>query len=110
VLAGGNVQLRDFASVWHDQWDIRAITWRNFESTCSGCPINDDRYFCTGRCPSSSYAYHQTFDGCGMTDFLRRSVQRREELFRAHVKPEPRVELPVLTLEPAPRPTAGGSR
>ncbi len=97
ILCGGNIQRRSFADVWHDQWEIRGITWRNFEKTCEGCPINDDKYFCTGRCPSSSYAYHHTFDECGMTDFLRSSVHRREELFRQHVQAEPRVVLPLVT-------------
>lgn len=109
VLSAGNIQLQDFGDVWHGDWDIRRITWRNFARACEGCPINDDKYFCTGRCPSSSYSYHRTFDECGMTDFLRRSVHRREELFRAHVQQEPRVELPLVELEPV-GPPAGTSR
>jgi radical SAM protein with 4Fe4S-binding SPASM domain len=99
TLCGGNLQRKSFSDVWNDEnWAIRRITWRNFEKTCDGCPINDDRYFCTGRCPGSSYAYNRRYDGCGMTEFLRRSVLRREELFREHVRAEPRVELPMLVL------------
>lgn len=93
VLCGGNIQFSSFRDVWDGDWDIRRITWKNFEQTCDGCPINDDKYFCTGRCPSSSYVYHRTYDGCGMTDFLRQSVQRREELFRENVQPEPLVSV-----------------
>lgn len=93
ALCGGNVQMSSFQALWDDEWEIRQITWKDFEQTCEGCPINDDAYFCTGRCPGSSYVYHRRYDGCGMTEFLRRSVHRREELFREHVQVEPRVEL-----------------
>jgi hypothetical protein len=44
-----------------------------------------------------------------MTDFLRRSVHRREELFREHVQSEPRVEVPLVELELA-GPQGGESR
>jgi radical SAM protein with 4Fe4S-binding SPASM domain len=104
VLCGGNVQHLPFAEVWEGPgWDIRQMTWENFRSTCAGCPIEGDQYFCTGRCPSSSYVYNHRFDGCGMTDFLRQSVQRREELFREHVHDEPRVEIPMVDLRGEPR-------
>lgn len=101
TLCGGNVQMSSFRDVWsHGHWEIRRITWRNFERTCEGCPINDDAYFCTGRCPGSSYVHNRTYDGCGMTEFLRRSVHRREELFRANVQADPRVEiLPSVVLD-----------
>jgi radical SAM protein with 4Fe4S-binding SPASM domain len=92
VLCAGNVVLDSFREIWNGpDWEIRQITWDNFAETCKGCPINEDKYFCTSRCPSSSSVYNNTFDGCGATEFQRRSVLRRELLFREHVMDEPRV-------------------
>jgi radical SAM protein with 4Fe4S-binding SPASM domain len=92
VLCAGNVMLGSFRDIWTGpDWDIRQITWDNFKKTCEGCPINDDKYFCTSRCPGSSSVYNNTFDGCGASEFQRRSVLRREELFRERVMAEPRV-------------------
>ncbi|MEH6378080.1 radical SAM protein [Streptomyces sp. KLMMK] len=94
VLCGGNVQLTPFAGIWESEdWLIRKITWDNYRDTCEGCPINDDKYFCTGRCPSQSSILNGTFDGCGTSDFQLQSILRREELFRARIMAEPRVEL-----------------
>jgi radical SAM protein with 4Fe4S-binding SPASM domain len=100
TLCGGNVRMSEFAAIWEDpNWGIRQITWKDFEQTCEGCPINADRYFCTGRCPGSSSVYNNSLNGCGMTEFLRRSVLRREELFREHIQEEPRVQVsPALHL------------
>lgn len=102
VLCGGNIQMNSFAEVWNGNWEIRRLTWRNFEHVCQGCPINDDKYFCTGRCPGSSSVHHRKLNECGMTKFQIDSVLRREELFRENVRPEPRVEvMPLVTLEGA---------
>jgi hypothetical protein len=89
---GGNIQMRDFMDIWEDNdWGIRQITWDNFRDTCEGCPISDEKFFCTGRCPGSSSVHHGRLDGCGMSPFQLESVLRREELFRQQIKPEPRV-------------------
>ncbi|NUT54040.1 MAG: radical SAM protein [Saccharothrix sp.] len=94
VLCAGNVLMQSFKDIWDGpDWEIRQITWDNFADTCAGCPINDDKYFCTGRCPGSSSVYHGTYDGCGATEFQRRSVLRREELFRELVLADPRVRV-----------------
>lgn len=92
VLCGGNVQMSSFAEVWEGHWAIRDITWKNFEQTCKGCPINEEKYFCTGRCPGSSSVKNEQVIGCGMTLFQIKSVLRREALFRENVRAEPRVE------------------
>lgn len=108
TMAGGNIQMSPFRAIWEDEhWEIRQITWKNFEATCDGCPINDESYFCTGRCPGSSWVHNGTHDGCGMTEFLRRSVHRREELFR-ETELEPKVALvPALLVEGEPVPAVG---
>ncbi len=101
VLCGGNIRYEPFRHVWQDEpWEIRNITWANFRETCRGCPLNEEKYFCTGRCPGSSSVYHNTFTGCGMSDFLKLSVLRREELFRESISEEPRVEaVPVMAVD-----------
>jgi len=91
ILCAGNVQFSSFTDIWLDSWDIRNITWKCFEKTCEGCQINNENYYCTGRCPSSSYALNKSFDGCGMTEFQKASVLARESLFRERVNGEPRV-------------------
>jgi radical SAM protein with 4Fe4S-binding SPASM domain len=92
VLCAGNMMLGSFKDIWEGpDWEIRQLAWDNFTKTCEGCPINDDKYFCTSRCPGSSSVYNNTFDGCGATEFQRRSVLRREKLFRERVMEDPRV-------------------
>ena len=105
VLCGGNVQIRPFAQVWEDEWEIRGITWDSFRSACKGCPLDEEKYFCTGRCPGSSSVHHGTLHECGMSEFQRLGVLRREELFREHVRAEPRVAVVPIS-EPAVAGTA----
>jgi radical SAM protein with 4Fe4S-binding SPASM domain len=102
TLAGGNIQLSSFKEIWEDDdWGIRHITWQNFNKTCEGCPINHDKYFCTGRCPGSSNIHNGILNGCGMSEFQLRSVMCREELFRERISDEPRVEVqPLPEFEP----------
>jgi radical SAM protein with 4Fe4S-binding SPASM domain len=101
ILAGGNLHERSFADIWNDDaWGIRGITWKNFlEKTCQGCPINSDEYFCTGRCPGSSYALNGILDNCGVSEFQRDSILRREELFRREVNDHPRIYAEQVRLE-----------
>ncbi|MBW8302359.1 MAG: radical SAM protein [Brevundimonas sp.] len=89
VLSAGNVQMQTFAELWRGDWEIRKITWDTYRSACNGCALNEERYFCTSRCPGSSSVLHGRFDGCGATDFQKKSTLRREELFRERVFAEP---------------------
>jgi radical SAM protein with 4Fe4S-binding SPASM domain len=93
VLCGGNVQMRSFARLWEDEWEIRGITWDSFRDACKGCPLDEEKYFCTGRCPGSSSVHNGTLHQCGMSEFQKLSVLRREELFRERIRAEPRVEV-----------------
>jgi radical SAM protein with 4Fe4S-binding SPASM domain len=94
VLCGGNIRDSTFRGIWESEdWEIRRITWADFRDTCAGCPLNEDRYFCTGRCPGSSSVYNNTLNQCGMSEFLKQSVLRREQLFRENISREPRVEV-----------------
>lgn len=101
LFPGGNLLDRAFADVWNDdQWAIRQVTWKNFlEKTCQGCALNTEDYFCTGRCPGSSYSHTGTVDGCGVSDFQRQSVLRREELFRQEINDHPRIYAEQVKLE-----------
>ncbi|MGY2126384.1 radical SAM protein [Nocardia gipuzkoensis] len=80
IFAAGSVQDRDFASVWRDEWEIRSYSWDNFAQTCAGCPINDERYFCSSRCPAMSHARHNTYFDCGASPFEIESTIRRSAL------------------------------
>jgi radical SAM protein with 4Fe4S-binding SPASM domain len=101
ILAGGNLRERPFANIWNDEaWPIRGITWKSFlEKACQGCPINSADYFCTGRCPGSSYALNGILDGCGVSEFQRESILRREELFLLEVNDHPRIYAEQVKLE-----------
>jgi radical SAM protein with 4Fe4S-binding SPASM domain len=103
VLCAGNIMLDSFKSIWDgDGWEIRQITWDNFKETCQGCPINEDKYFCTSRCPGSSSVYNDRYDGCGATEFQIQSVKRREELFRERVMEDPTEDPRVLVGQHGP--------
>jgi radical SAM protein with 4Fe4S-binding SPASM domain len=105
VLCAGNLRMASFREIWESEdWEIRGITWDVYRKTCDSCPIDDEKYFCTGRCPGSSSVLTGRFDGCGTTNFQRQSILRREALFRKRVRLEPRVEvkLPTIACEEGP--------
>lgn len=83
LFAAGSVQDRCFADVWRDDWEIRRYSWANFAETCEGCPINDERYYCSSRCPAMSHARHGTLFDCGASQFEIHSAIRRTELLEA---------------------------
>lgn len=91
VLCAGNIQMQDFPAVWEGEWEIRSITWKTFEGACEGCPLNEEKYFCTARCPGSSSIINHHFAGCGATEFQKQSTLRRETLFRERVMADPAV-------------------
>jgi radical SAM protein with 4Fe4S-binding SPASM domain len=101
ILSGGNLLEQSFAEIWNnDDWGIRKITWNNFlGKACDGCPINSDQYFCTGRCPGSSYSLNGVLDGCGVSEFQKASILRREELFRQEINDHPRIYAEQVKLE-----------
>lgn len=100
VLAGGSLHMNEFREIWEDpDWPIRQITWHTFRHACADCPVNADKYFCTGRCPGSSAVLNSTLHDCGTTEFQRLSIFRREEMFRQHIRAEPKVfvrSLPII--------------
>jgi radical SAM protein with 4Fe4S-binding SPASM domain len=107
VLCAGNIIVDSFKDIWNGpDWEIRQITWDSFKETCKGCPINEERYFCASRCPSQSSVYNDSYTGCGASEFQRRSVLRREELFREHVMENPLV---LINAEVAPESAIPGS-
>lgn len=91
VLCAGNLQMRDFHDIWEGEWEIRAITWKTFEDACRGCALNEEKYFCTARCPGSSSIINRNLHGCGATEFQKQSTLRREELFRERIMIDPAV-------------------
>jgi radical SAM protein with 4Fe4S-binding SPASM domain len=92
LFPGGNLLEKSMADIWNDDsWPIRGVTWKSYlKDVCEGCALNDDtKFFCTGRCPGSSMALNGEVIGCGVSDFQRHSILRREELFREEMKEEP---------------------
>jgi radical SAM protein with 4Fe4S-binding SPASM domain len=83
LFAAGAVHDRSFAEVWRGEWEIRRYSWANFAQTCEGCPINDERYYCSSRCPAMSHARHGTYFDCGASEFEILSTIRRTALLEA---------------------------
>lgn len=69
ILSPGNVRAQGFASLWRSEWEIRAVSWQSFASTCAGCPIDNEEYYCSSKCPALSYARHRQYFQCGASDF-----------------------------------------
>jgi radical SAM protein with 4Fe4S-binding SPASM domain len=103
VLCAGNVQMDPFARIWGEDWDIRRVTWDTYERECRNCPLNEEKYFCTSRCPGSSSVLHGRFDGCGATEFQKESTLLREALFRERIMSEPVVRVGTRTGHEAER-------
>jgi radical SAM protein with 4Fe4S-binding SPASM domain len=83
IFAAGSVSHRSFAEVWRDDWEIRRYSWDNFAQACEGCPINEDKYYCSSRCPAMSHARHDTLFECGASEFEILSTIHRTELLQA---------------------------
>lgn len=80
IFASGSIRDHSFAEVWRSEWEIRKIKWDNFSDTCADCQINNDRYYCAGRCPALSHAKHNAFDHCGASEFEIQSMIARTAL------------------------------
>jgi radical SAM protein with 4Fe4S-binding SPASM domain len=83
LFPAGSVRDRRFADVWHSDWEIRRYSWANFAGTCEGCPINDERFYCSSRCPAMSHARHGTLFDCGASEFEIKSAIVRTALLEA---------------------------
>lgn len=83
ILSPGNVRDRSFADFWRSQWEIRRYSWKNFESTCDGCIVNDPRYYCSSRCPAMSHARNGQLFGCGASNFEKLSLVTRTAMLES---------------------------
>jgi radical SAM protein with 4Fe4S-binding SPASM domain len=83
LFPAGNIRDRGFAQTWRAEWDIRKFSWENFKETCEGCPLNNDMYYCSSRCPAMSHARHGNFISCGASDFEKLSLVVRTGLMRS---------------------------
>ncbi|MEU7458244.1 radical SAM/SPASM domain-containing protein [Streptosporangium roseum] len=102
LFPAGSVRERPFAEVWRGDWEIRRYSWDNFETTCEGCPINSDEYYCSARCPAMSHARHGTLFDCGASSFEIASTVRRTSLLHER--------LPLLTASTGPGPSERSPR
>lgn len=83
ILSPGSVRSSSLSVLWAEQWEIRDFSWKNFEDTCRGCPINNEKHYCSSRCPAFSYARHERYFDCGASDFQIHSTVVRTALLHA---------------------------
>lgn len=74
ILSPGSVKGRSFAEAWRSHWPIRDSSWAAFEDTCTGCPLHNDMFYCSSRCPAMSHARHGDLTSCGASDFEKVSL------------------------------------
>lgn len=84
ILSPGNIRSHsDFATFWRSDWEIRNYSWDNFKSTCQNCPLNNEMYYCSSKCPATSHARHGTLFSCGASDFEKVSLVVRTSMLNA---------------------------
>lgn len=83
IFPAGNVARSGFRNLWLGDWEIRKMNWSNFEETCTGCPLHNDMFYCSSRCPAMSYARHGDFTSCGASDFEKLSLIIRTSLMES---------------------------
>lgn len=82
ILSPGSVKDRGFAEAWRAHWPIRDSSWAAFEDTCNGCPLHNDMFYCSSRCPAMSHARHGDYTSCGASDFEKVSLMVRTGLLQ----------------------------
>lgn len=74
IFPAGNIKDGGFLKLWKSNWEIRMHSWKNFKDTCNECPLNDEMFYCSSRCPAMSFARHGNFNSCGASDFEKVSL------------------------------------
>lgn len=83
IFAGGNYHDTNFADLWRSNWEIREMSWNNFKEACEGCPLNNELYYCSSRCPAMSHARNGNFNSCGASDFEKLSLVIRTSMMQS---------------------------
>lgn len=83
IFSPGNIKEKTFSELWKDKWIIRTKSWDDFQDTCDGCPINNESYYCSSRCPAMSHARHGDFNSCGASPFEKVSLIVRTSMLES---------------------------
>ena len=83
IFSPGNIKEKPFSELWQDVWPIRKKSWDDFKETCEGCPLNNESYYCSSRCPAMSHARHGNFNSCGASPFEKVSLVVRTSMLES---------------------------
>jgi radical SAM protein with 4Fe4S-binding SPASM domain len=86
ILSPGTLRDQPFSELWKQQWKIRERSWEDFKDTCEGCPLHNDSYYCSARCPAMSHARHGDFNSCGASSFEKVSLVVRTSMLDSFEK------------------------
>ncbi len=102
ILSPGNIKDKSFSDLWREEWPIRQRSWDDFKDTCEGCPLNNDSYYCSSRCPAMSHARSGNFNSCGASPFekislvIRTSMLESFEMSQSDNNTNPGVTVPFM--------------
>lgn len=83
ILSPGNLREQAFSQLWRTEWPIRKRSWDDFKEACEGCPLNNEHYYCSGRCPAMSHARNGNYHSCGSSPFEKLSLVVRTSLLES---------------------------
>lgn len=86
IFSPGSIRDMNFSKLWRMEWAIRKRSWDDFKVTCSGCPLNNESYYCSGRCPAMSHARNSTYNSCGSSPFEKLSLVVRTSMLDSYEK------------------------
>lgn len=83
ILSPGNIREQPFSQLWQSEWAIRKRSWDDFRETCEGCPVNNEHYYCSARCPAMSHARNGNYHSCGASAFEKLSLIVRTSMLES---------------------------
>jgi radical SAM protein with 4Fe4S-binding SPASM domain len=83
IFSPGSIKETPFSELWRQSWPIRQRSWDDFKDTCEGCPLNNESYYCSSRCPAMSHARHGNFNSCGSSPFEKLSLVIRTSMLES---------------------------
>jgi radical SAM protein with 4Fe4S-binding SPASM domain len=101
IFSPGNLRETPFSELWRSEWKIRERSWDDFKETCEGCPLNNDSYYCSSRCPAMSHARHGNFSSCGASPFEKVSLVIRTSMLESFEMPETNIDKSYSKLVPS---------
>lgn len=83
IFSPGNIIEKPFSQLWRTEWAIRERSWDDFQLACEGCPLNNESYYCSSRCPAMSHARHGNYSSCGASPFEKVSLVVRTSMLES---------------------------